>query len=106
MSRMTPKRREQLERAAREVQALRDAWRGAIEHHQVRVEAQFRELAGRLRPPAKGRAKKGLPSAKLAEKLHETLAKARLKPVKGRAKDLRRVETLVQDALDALPQDD
>ncbi|MEA3203402.1 MAG: hypothetical protein QOI63_1077, partial [Thermoplasmata archaeon] len=91
--------------AARDVLALRDAWRQAMQHHHVRVEAQFRELATRLRPPAKGRAK-GLPSAKLAEKLHGQLARARLKPVKGRAKDLRRVEKMVQDALDSLPQDE
>jgi hypothetical protein len=102
---MTPKRKQQLETAARDVLALRDAWKQAMQHHQVRVEAQFRELASRLKPPAKGRAKKGLPSAKLAERLHGQLARAKLKPVKGRAKDLRRVETLVQDALDALPQE-
>ncbi|MEA3143572.1 MAG: hypothetical protein QOG31_896 [Thermoplasmata archaeon] len=105
MSRMTPRRRDQLDAAARDARALREAWRQAMQHHQVRVEAQFRELSTRLKAPAKGRVKKGLPSAKLAEKLHETLAKARLKPVKGRAKDLRRVEKLVQDALDSLPQE-
>lgn len=105
MNRLAPKRKEQLDSAHRDALALREAWRQAMQHHQMRVEAQFRELAGRLKVPAKG-SRKGLPSAKLAHDLHGRLAKARLKPVKGRAKDLRRVEKLVQDALDALPQDD
>lgn len=102
---LSPRRREMLEAAHRDALALRDAWRKAMQHHQVRVEAQFSELAARLHPPAKG-SRKGLPSAKEAKALHAHLAKARLKPVKGRAKDLRRVERIVQDALDGLPQDE
>jgi hypothetical protein len=104
MSRMTAHRREMLEAAHRDVLALRDDWRQAMQHHQVRVEAQFRELASRLKAPAQGKSTKGVPSAKDAKALHEHLAKHRLKPVKGRAKDLRRAEKLVQDALDGLPQ--
>jgi hypothetical protein len=103
--RMTAQRRAHLEAAQRGVVALRDAWRDAMEHHKVRVEAQFRELATRLKVPAKGGGK-GLPSAQQAKDLHDQLAKAHLKPLKGRAKDLRRAERLVQDALATLPEDE
>jgi hypothetical protein len=105
VSRLSARRRELLDAAHRDVLALREAWRQAMTHHQVRVEAQFKELAGRLKVPSKG-VRKGLPSAKQAKELHEHLAKARLKPGKGRGKDLRRAEKLVQDALDSLPQDE
>ena len=103
MSRMTPKRRELLEAARRDALALHHEWRDAMAHHQVRVEAQFRELASRLRPRARGRQPKGLPSAKLAKDLHERLSAAHIKPGKGRAKDLRRVERILQAALRDLP---
>jgi hypothetical protein len=101
---MTPRRRKLLSAATREARALHEEWVQSLAHHQVRVEAQFKELLSRLKARPKGRQPKGLPSMKQAEALHDLLAKARLKPGKGRAKDLRRVEQLVQDALDRLPQ--
>jgi len=95
------RRRELLEVARRDAMALRDEWRDALAHHQMRVEAKFRELTGRLKP-GKARAK-GLPSAHEAKALHQALGQARMKPGKGRAKDLRRVERLLDEALALLP---
>ena len=106
MSRMTPKRREMLAAAARDAQALRVDWRESVAHHQMRIEAQFHELAARLAVRASGWAAKGLPSAKQAKEIHDRLASARVKPGKGRAKDMRRVEKALQDALRDLPSEE
>jgi hypothetical protein len=101
-----PHRRKALEDATKEIASLHAEWKATLEHHRVRVEAQFRELRGRIAPPAKGRTKKGMPDAKHAEGVAERLGKVRLKPAKGRAKDLRHVEELVGDVLDHLPEQD
>ena len=101
--RMTPKRRALLADALQEVQALRAEWQSSIEHHRLRLEARFKELERRLRTRPKGRQPVGLPSAKDAEALHELLVNVRVKAKKGRARDLRRVEDAVHEALDLLP---
>jgi hypothetical protein len=100
---VTPQRRASLQSAAREAEALRKEWRDAVQHHGLRVEAQFKELARRLRVTAKGRQAKGLPSAKDAQHIRDLMAKVRVKPAKGRAKDLRHVESALRAAIDRLP---
>jgi hypothetical protein len=101
--RMTPKRRATLQDAAREADALRKDWKEALQHHQLRVDAQFAELRRRLRAKPKGRQPKGLPSAKDAEHIRALVAHVRIKTGKGRAKDLRHVEDALRQALDKLP---
>lgn len=103
MTRMTAARRKLLRDAAREADALRSDWREGLSHHQLRIEAQFRELASRLKAVPSGRQPKGLPTAKQAKTILEALDRARLKPAKGRAKDLRKVEDTVAAALARLP---
>lgn len=103
--RMTPARRKALAEAARECEALRKDWKDAAQQHSLRVEAQFKELQRRLRAKASGRQPKGLPSAKAAEHIRSLVAQVRVKPDKGRAKDLRHVEDAVRRALDHLPSE-
>jgi len=102
---MTRPRREALAEAAREAQALRADWREAVQHHELRVTAQFQELLRRLRARPKGRQPKGLPSAKDAQHIRALLAGVRVKSGKGRAKDLRHVERAVAAALERLPSE-
>jgi hypothetical protein len=105
---MTPKRRAALAAAAREAEALRKDWKDALQHHSLRIEAQFRELQRRMRSTWKGRPPKGLqgvPSVKDAEHLRTLLAGVRVKAGKGRAKDLRRIEKALALALERLPSE-
>ena len=103
--RMTPKRRKALAEATSEVDSLEADWRDAVQHHVLRLEAQFRELRRRLKAKPKGRQPKGLPSAKDAEHIRATVAQVRVKADKGRAKDLRHVEDALRGALDKLPSE-
>lgn len=103
--RMTPKRRAALQDAIAEADALRKDWKEALQHHQLRVDAQFDELRRRLRAKPKGKQPKGLPSAKDAEHIRSLVAHVRVKSGKGRAKDLRRVEEALRQAIDRLPSE-
>jgi hypothetical protein len=103
--RITPKRRAVLREALRESDTLRKDWKDSVQHHLLRVDAQFKELQRRLRSPPKGRQPKGLPSAKQAEEIRALIARVRVKADKGRAKDLRHVEEALRQALDKLPSE-
>lgn len=103
--RLTPKRKAALLTAQTEADALRKDWKDAVQQHQLRVDAQFAELRRRLRVHAGGRQPKGLPSAKEAEHIRALVASVRVKPGKGRAKDLRRVEDALRQAIDRLPSE-
>jgi hypothetical protein len=100
---VTGPRRKALEAAVREAQALRADWREAVQHHELRVAAQFQELARRMRIRPKGPQAKGLPSAKDAEHIRALLAGVRVKPGKGRAKDLKHIERALAAAIERLP---
>lgn len=103
--RLTAKRRAALRDAVAEADALRKDWKDAMQHHQLRVEAQFSELRRRLRAKPKGKQAKGLPSANDAGNIRTLVARVRIKTGKGRAKDLRRVEDALRQALDKLPSE-
>ena len=103
--RLAPKRRIALRDAAAEAEALRKDWRDALQHHTMRVDAQFNELRRRLRAKVTGKQAKGLPSAKEAEHIRALVARVRVKTDKGRAKDLRRVEEALREAIDRLPSE-
>ncbi len=100
---MTKGRRAAIANAAREVDALRADWKDGLAHYELRVQGQFKELARRMKLRAKGRQPAGLPSAKQAQDILDLLDKARIKPGKGRSKDLRRVEEALERALERLP---
>lgn len=103
--RMTPKRRAALRDALVEADALRKDWKDTLQHHQLRVDAQFTELRRRLKARPKGKQPKGLPAAKDAENIRALVAHVHIKTDKGRAKDLRRVEDALRSALDRLPSE-
>lgn len=103
--RLTPRRREALLEALNEANGLRQEWKGAAQHHILRIEGQFKELQRRLRVKSKGRQSKGLPSAKDAELIRAMVARVHIKADKGRAKDLRKVEETLRLLLDKLPSE-
>ena len=103
--RITPKRRGALREALAETDALRKDWKESVQHHQLRVDAQFAELRRRLRAKAQGRQPAGLPSAKDAEHIRALVGRVRVKTAKGRAKDLRHVEEALRQALDKMPSE-
>lgn len=80
--------------AARLLEGLHSSWRSALEAHRLRVEGQFRVVQGALAAPKR-------PNAKELERLRAAV-KVHLKPRKGRAKDLRRVEDALDKALSRL----
>jgi hypothetical protein len=77
--------------AARHVDGLHSLWRNALKAHSLRVEAQFRVLSQALAGKRR-RSAKDLERVRAATKVH-------LKPRKGRAKDLKRVEEALDAAL-------
>jgi predicted phage gp36 major capsid-like protein len=83
--------------AARLLEGLHSSWRSALEAHRLRVEGQFRVVQGSLTAP-KRRATKDIEKLRTDVKVH-------LKPSKGRAKDLRRVEDALDKALSRLRGD-
>ncbi|MHB8632705.1 MAG: hypothetical protein ACYDBQ_01880 [Thermoplasmatota archaeon] len=97
-----PARRRLIAAAARDVAALHAEWREAKGQYEIRMEAQFREAKRRLHLPA-GRLPRGTPSAQDAEAILDLVAPVRVKPRKGRAKDLRAVERLLAGILERLP---
>ena len=76
--RMTPRRRRALADALREAETLRREWKGAVQQHELRLAAQFKELQRRLRARPKGKQPKGLPSAKDAEHIRGLVAQVRV----------------------------
>jgi hypothetical protein len=77
--------------AVRLVQGLQASWRDAVEAHRLRVDAQFRALSHSL-SNGKRLKTKDIERAQAAVKI-------RIKPKKGRAKDLRHVEAALDKAL-------
>lgn len=72
-------------------------WQTALRKHEEAVHRQFTDLRAALR----GRKRTRLKGKAVAE-LRDALV-PKLKPGKGRAKDLRRVETALDDALAWIP---
>ena len=82
-----------LDRVARRLEA---DWQLALRQHEAAVHRQFRDLRAALH----GR-KAGAVKGKAAATLRDAL-EPRLKPKRGRAKDLRRVEAALGEALERL----
>lgn len=89
--------------ALRDLEALQREWKESLAHYDLRVTGQFKELRRRLTPKPRGPQPPGLPSAKAVKAIHEELGRARIKPAKGRSKDLRRVDEALDRAIGRLP---
>lgn len=96
------RRRRAADELARDLLALHAEWRGALGSHRLRIDGQFQEALAILRSPAR-RGAVPLPKTKDAPALRNVIRGARLKPKKGRAKDLRRVEEALAELLERLP---
>jgi len=86
-----------------EVESLRSALKQSLEQYSLRVGRHLAELAGALAAPAKG-AKAGVPAKALRQMLVRMRA-SKLKPAKGRVKDLARIEKLVESLMALLPEE-
>ena len=89
-SRRAPKGVDDLDRVARRLEA---DWQTALRRHEAGVHRLFRDLRAAVRTRKVG--------AKKADALRKAL-EPRLKPKRGRAKDLRRVESALKAALERL----
>lgn len=83
-----------LDRLARRLEA---DWQAALRRHEESVHRQFQDLRSALHGPKAAKLK-----GKAVAELRDALA-PKLKPGKGRAKDLRRVESALDEALARLP---
>lgn len=85
---------------AAELAAVHREWKEARDNHRLRTEARFQETLAALRALGP----KGKPRRlEHEDKVRKALRAVRLKPAKGRAKDLRRVEALLDELADLLP---
>ncbi len=100
--RLSAARRRQLAALQRDLRALHDDWKAALSQHEVRTEAQFKALARRLEPATEAAVEQA-PSPKQAERMVAALDGVRIKPKKGRGKDLRLVEHTLGRVLRSLP---
>ncbi|MEA3190685.1 MAG: hypothetical protein QOD77_1267 [Thermoplasmata archaeon] len=85
---------------AAELATLHRDWKEARDQHRLRVEARFQETLAALRAPGPKGKPRQLPDA---DKVRKALRAVRLKPEKGRAKDLRRIEALLDELADLVP---
>lgn len=100
---MNARRAAEAHRLALAVKALRAEWLDALEHHQAHVEGQVREVLEALETldPVPGGPRP--PPLRDVPRFDAVLARgAGVKPQKGRAKDLRRVEQVVADLVGLL----
>jgi hypothetical protein len=82
---------------------LRGAFRESVEAHAARVEGEISSIAQAVRTAARDARGPGGPRRRVRrdlEAMGALLDELRLKPAKGRRKDLRRVEDLVAELLD------
>ncbi len=99
---MTSKRVEHAQALAVEVEAARRAWKESAEAYKLRTDARFQEVVKALRAPG-GKNKPSPPSLKTIAKMRKAVHALRTKPGKGRTKDLRAVERLLEEMLEVLP---
>jgi hypothetical protein len=80
-----------------ELDALHAAWHDALAAHRLKGEARFLEVRRAIRGEKGAAFKVG--SGKEAKRLAAALKRLKLKPKKGRARDLRKVDHLLSDLL-------
>jgi hypothetical protein len=98
----TNEREKLLAEIIRELQGMQSDWTRIAQKVTLKVRSRFREIEGRLqgRP---GGAKAGARELRQAQSLVRDL---RIKPDKARAKDLLRIERLLEELSELFPEDD
>jgi hypothetical protein len=86
----------------RELGSLRSSFKQALEQFQLRLSGQFVELASALDAQGKD-ARPALPS-RSSKQMVGAIRATKLKPGKGRLKDLERIHDLVRELLELLPE--
>ena len=85
-----------------EIQALRPTLHEALEHYQARMTGQITEVLRHLQGDDEGRPPR-VPPVKTAAAMLHAIRAAEMKPRKGRAKDLVRLQELVAHLTELLP---
>jgi len=78
-----------------ELQSLRSDFELIIEKYSLNVKAQLEELIGILEQKEAGEEVKRIPGNKTLDRLIETLRNLKLKPGKGRGKDMKRIQRVL-----------
>jgi hypothetical protein len=79
---------------AREIRGLREVLRETLEHYTARVDGELAAVLSRLEGEG---ARPLVPRSAVSRRILERMGEVRLKPEKGRAKDLVRIQKLVAD---------
>ena len=99
------KRTELANEVASELESLRSALDEMTEHYRLRIAAQIGELMQTVRGNEAPGEKPTLPPARTLQPMLQHLRSANLKPRKGRPKDFRRVEKLLDELVALTPPD-
>ncbi|GEM_PF-2143730 len=99
------KRRTMAERLSRELEGVRSLLREALEQYDMRLNSRLASLQSVMRGEANVDEGRLLPSAKRMTSMLEDIRKLKVKPKKGRAKDLLRLEELVDSLQEVIIRD-
>ena len=99
------KRTELANEVALELESLRHALDEMTEHYRLRIAAQIGELMQTVKGNETSGEKSKLPPARTLQPMLHQLRSANLKPRKGRPKDFRRVEKLLDELVALTPPD-
>lgn len=89
-----------------EIQQLRGAVRRTVDGYERRMDAQLAEVLRQLQGGPPGDDAPRVPSVKAAEGMIRAIRRTEVKPPKGRAKDLVRLQELVAELTELLPPRD
>lgn len=104
LARVTSRRRiETAQALVLEIQALRTAFQESLQQYELRMQGQFAEVLTHLQGGAALDERPHVPSTKTAAAMLHAIRTAELKPRKGRAKDLVRLQELVAHLTEMLP---
>jgi hypothetical protein len=78
-----------------ELQSLRSDFELIIEKYSLNVNARLEELIGILEQKESGEEARRIPGNKTLNRLIETLRNLKLKPGKGRGKDVKRIQSVL-----------
>jgi len=99
------KRRTMAERLSRELEGVRSLLREALEQYDMRLNSKLASLQSVMRGEANVDEGRLLPSAKRMTSMLEDIRKLKVKPKKGRAKSLLRLEELVDSLQEIIIRD-
>ena len=90
------KRAQKAEKLKEALLGLRTSLNEVQEHYGVRTHGLLVQMLGILEPPPDSRGKTALPSKKAADLMVQKMGALKIKPKKGRGKDLVRLQDLVE----------